>query len=56
MTVTSDPLDQWSMGMMGGCDGTLAEEEERRRKSERGSERKVERETKMSHWKERIRR
>lgn len=39
--------------MKGGCDGTLAEDEEHRRKSGRGCESKVERYTKMSHRKKR---
>lgn len=39
--------------MKGGCDGTLAEDEEHRRKSGRGCESKVERDNKMSHRKKR---
>lgn len=38
MEVTFDPQDQWSMGMMGDCDGNLAEEKGQRRKSERQKE------------------
>ena len=47
--VTSDPQDQWSTEMTGGCDGNLAEEEEHRRKSERACDSKAKRDTKMSH-------
>lgn len=41
MEVTSDPLVQWSMGMMGGYDGNLAGEDRHRRHNAWGG--KVER-------------
>lgn len=34
MKAASDPQDQWSMETMAGCDGTLEEETENKRKSE----------------------